>query len=331
MPGAAAQATDPCIATVGDRRVLLSDLIAEVDRQIPLNFYHRRVPPDQMATFRRDAFDKLVVKHLIHLDAEARGLTASDEDLRIEFESALREAGPEYVGLAAAAREALFAEVQSGLLRRVLIRKNEERLVAGVARPSEQMMRTLYEERIAADPTAFMPPREAHFFQIFVAVDPSRIRQEEEPKRAKIEAALAEIRAGKPFATVARIYSEDEFAERGGDIGMQQVDSFRMQALGDVAKTLGVGQTSEIIRSLHGFHLLHCTEEKPPARRTFAEMQPAIEQWLLDEHLKVARARWLAELRGKHAVVLLRSDLLEPPAETPQGRPAEPTPPTKGR
>lgn len=325
----ATPSTDPCIATVGDREVLLSDLIAEVDRQIPLNFYHRRLPTDQMATFRREAFDKLVVKHLIHLDALDRGLAVGDEELRVEFEAALKEAGSEYAALAAAAREALFDEVRPGLEKRVLIRKNEERVTAAIARPTDAMMQSLYDERIAADPTAFMAPREAHYFQIFVGVDPSRIRHEEESKRAKIDAAMAELVAGKPFGTVARIYSEDEFAEKGGDLGMQQVGSFRMQAIGDAAKALGVGETSEVIRSLHGFHILRCTEEKPPARHSFADMRAAIEQWLLEEHLKVARARWLAELRGKHAVVLVRGDLIEgsgdgaatkTPTPTPQGQ-----------
>ena len=326
-PGPATPSADPCIATVGDRQVLLSDLIAEVGRQIPLNFYHRRVPPDQMATFRREAFDKLVVKHLVYLDALARGLTAGDEELRVEFEAALREAGSEYAALAAAAREALFDEVRPSLERRVLIRKNEERLAKGIARPADAMLQSLYDDRIAADPTAFMAPREAHYFQIFVGVDPSRIRHEEESKRAKIYAAMAELRAGKPFGTVARIYSEDEFAEKGGDLGMQQVGSFRMQALGDAAKALGVGETTEVIRSLHGFHILRCTEEKPPARQSFADMRAAIEQWLHEEHLKLARARWLAELRSKHAVVLLRGDLIEPSSDGA----ATSTPPGEGR
>lgn len=310
---------------------MLSDLIAEVDRQIPMNFYHRRVPPDQMATFRREAFDKLVVKHLIHLDALDRGLTVGDEELRVEFEAALKEAGSEYAALAAAARQALFDEVRPGLEKRVLIRKNEERVTAGIARPNDAMMQSLYDERIAADPTAFMAPREAHYFQIFVAVDPSRIRQEEESKRAKIDAAMAELRDGKPFATVARIYSEDEFAEKGGDLGMQQIGSFRMQAIGDAAKALGVGETSEVIRSLHGFHILRCTEEKPPARHSFADMRAAIEQWLLEEHLKVARARWLAELRGKHAVVLLRGELIEGSGDGAATKTPTPTPEGQGQ
>ncbi|MGE3171065.1 MAG: peptidylprolyl isomerase [Planctomycetota bacterium] len=313
--GPAGATPDPVIATVGDQEIRLADLIDEVNRQIPLNFYHRRVPPEQMVQFQREAFDKLVVKHLIHLDALEAGLVAADDELHAEFDAALREAGRDYTGLEAGAKAALFAEVHDALERRVLIRKNEERIAARLPQPDEARMRTLYDDRIAEDPTAFMAPKEAHFFHLFVAVDPARIRVEEAEKRAKIEAALAEVRAGKPFATVARLYSEDEFAAQGGDIGYQQAGSFRMKALGDEAFELQAGQTSAVIRSLHGFHLLHCTDVRPPVRRTFAEMRPAIEQWLRDEHLKLARGRWLAELRGKHPVRLLRPDVLEAQGE----------------
>ena len=38
-----------------------------------------------------------------------------------------------------------------------------------------------------------------------------------EARKERIEAARKEIVEGKPFAEVARLYSEDEFAKKGGE------------------------------------------------------------------------------------------------------------------
>lgn len=326
-PPAETPTADPVIATVRDREIRLSELIEEVDRLIPLNFYHRRVPPDRLAEFQRDAFDRLLVKHLIHMDALESGITASDEEVRAEFESALREAGGAYATLEAGPKEQLFQEVRAALVRRTLIRKNEDQLAAGVPRLEAKQVRSIYDERIAADESAFMAPKEARFLHVFVAVDPSRIAQDEDVKKAKIEAALAEIRQGQPFASIARIYSEDEYAAAGGDIGFQQAGSFRMKSLNEHAFEMNVGETSEVIRSLHGFHLLHCAEIKPPTRHPFEVMRPEIESWLRSEHLSLARGRWLAALRAKYPVQMLRPELLEAQADDPQVAPGKPTTP----
>ncbi|MBI5852260.1 MAG: peptidylprolyl isomerase [Planctomycetes bacterium] len=326
-PPASAPTADPVIATIRDREIRLSELIEEVDRQIPLNFYHRRVPPDQLAEFQRDAFDKLVVKHLIHMDALDSGITADDEEVRAEFESALAEAGGAYQTLEAGPREQLFLEVRAALVRRTLIRKNENQLAARVPKLDEKHVRSIYDERIAADDSAFMAPQEARFHHIFVAVDPSRIAQEEDVKKSKIEAALAEIRQGQSFASIARIYSEDEYAATGGDIGFQQAGSFRMKSLNEHAFEMRVGETSEVIRSLHGFHLLYCAEIKPPARHPFEVMRPEIESWLRSEHLTLARGRWLAALRAKYPVQMLRPELLEAHGDDAQVVPGKATEP----
>lgn len=319
---------DPVLATVGARSLHLSDLVDEVNRQIPLNFYHRRVPAEKMAEFRRTAFDALVEKQLIHLDAVTTGLTASEAELNAEFEAALREAGDAYVRMEGAARTALFEEVRPTLTRRTLIRKSEQRLAARVPKPTAAAVRAVYDERIRADDTAFLAQKEARFFHIFVAVDPSRIRLDEAAKKQRIESALAELQQGKPFADVARAYSEDEYASAGGDLGYQQSGSFRLKAVNDEAFALQKGQTSPILRSLHGFHILYCDDVKPQVRMSFEAMQPAIEQWLHEEHLAAARARWLLDLRQQHPVVLLRPDLLAAPGDAAAPTPAAAPPGT---
>ncbi|URI09754.1 peptidylprolyl isomerase [Aquincola tertiaricarbonis] len=81
-------------------------------------------------------------------------------------------------------------------------------------------------------------------------------------RRAKAEAAMARVKAGEAFATVAREVSEDANRERGGQIGMRPasrlpdvfVNAVANLKAGDVAPTL--------LRTGAGFHILKVVERK---------------------------------------------------------------------
>ena len=310
-PAKAKPTSNPVIAKVGTHEIRLAELVDEVQRLIPLTAYHRRIPPERMEGINREALDKVIVKHLIHLDAVASGLDASAAEVRKEFGAALEKAGAHYARMNSSQREKLLSQLRPSVARRVLIQKNEARHEQTVPKVTTEMVKEIYEERVKEDPTAFMSPKEAHLYHIFVKLDPTQIRTEKGAKKAKIEAALAELRSGKSFSTVARIYSEGEFASKGGDLGFQGEGSFRMTTLNEYAFKLEVGKTSEVIRSLHGYHILYCVETRPPTRIPFEKMRPTIEMWLNKEHAQAARGRWLAKLRSKFPVDVLRPELLK--------------------
>jgi len=105
-----------------------------------------------------------------------------------------------------------------------------------------------------------------HLRQIFIRPRPNAKEATERAwatAREEIDRALARIRAGETFEGVARAMSDAPDAERGGDLGMQpagQLPTFFIEA----AQRLQPGQTSEVIRSEHGLHVvrLEATEQE---------------------------------------------------------------------
>ncbi len=78
---------------------------------------------------------------------------------------------------------------------------------------------------------------------------------DEEAVRKKAEAVLAQAKAGADFAELARQYSEDTSAEKGGDLGLfgrnQMVPEFEAAAF-----ALQEGEVSDLVRSSYGFHII---------------------------------------------------------------------------
>ncbi len=78
-------------------------------------------------------------------------------------------------------------------------------------------------------------------------------------QKQKAEQALAALQSGEDFARVAATYSEAPDALQGGDLGWRNAD--RMPTLfADAVQNLQPGQTSGVIRSGNGFHIVKLRE-----------------------------------------------------------------------
>ena len=79
--------------------------------------------------------------------------------------------------------------------------------------------------------------------------------------RSKAGQALSQLKSGADFAQVAASFSDAEDALKGGDLGWRtsnRIPPLFMNAL----QTMQIGQTTEILRSPNGFHILRLIEKR---------------------------------------------------------------------
>src|SRR6266849_451515 len=106
--------------------------------------------------------------------------------------------------------------------------------------------------------------------------------------RTKAEGVLKELKAGGDFAKLAGKYSDDPgSAKSGGDLGWigrgRTVPEFEKAAF-----SLGKGQTSDLVKSSYGFHIIHVEDKQDAHLKTLAEVKREIEERVKQQ--KVARA-----------------------------------------
>ncbi len=99
-------------------------------------------------------------------------------------------------------------------------------------------------------------------------------------KSKQADALLARLKKGEDFATLAKANSADSSASRGGDLGFfgrgQMVPPFE-----DAAFALQVGETSEVVRTAFGFHLIKLEEIQAAHVKELGEVRGEIEATLL--------------------------------------------------
>jgi peptidyl-prolyl cis-trans isomerase D len=96
--------------------------------------------------------------------------------------------------------------------------------------------------------------------------------------RAKAEGVLKEVKAGGDFATLAGKYSDDPgSAKSGGELGWvgrgRTVPEFEKAAY-----SLGKGQTSDLVKSSYGFHIIHVEDKQEAHLKLLAEVKSEIEE-----------------------------------------------------
>jgi peptidyl-prolyl cis-trans isomerase D len=106
--------------------------------------------------------------------------------------------------------------------------------------------------------------------------------------RAKAEGVLKELKAGGDFAKLAEKYSDDPgSAKTGGELGWigrgRTVPEFEKAAF-----SLGKGQTSDLVKSSYGFHIIHVEDKQEAHLKTLAEVKSEIEEKVKQQ--KIARA-----------------------------------------
>jgi len=106
--------------------------------------------------------------------------------------------------------------------------------------------------------------------------------------RKKAEDVLKEVKAGGDFAKLAEKYSDDPgSAKNGGELGWigrgRTVPEFEKSAF-----SLAKGQTSDLVKSSYGFHIIRVEDKQDAHLKTLAEVKGEIEEKVRQQ--KVARA-----------------------------------------
>jgi len=109
-----------------------------------------------------------------------------------------------------------------------------------------------------------------------------------EEARQKAEDVLKQLRTGGDFAKLAEKYSEDTSGKSGGELGWLGRGRIPDPNLEKAAFSLAKGQTSDLIRSSYGFHIIQVEDKHEAHVKLLAEVKSEIQEKVKEQ--KVARA-----------------------------------------
>jgi peptidyl-prolyl cis-trans isomerase SurA len=296
-PAAAAERLERIVARVNDSIITQSALDARVEmaRKDPT------APPDEKKV-RIAVLEQMIRDRLIEDKAAVLELSASEAEVdealdRVKEQYGLKSDEDFNRALASngMTREGLRGQLrQSILTNKVLSREVPAAL-------TDDVVRTEYER---VKEKLYGVPEKATVSEIVVRFDP-RDSSSQEAARARIAESQARLKAGTPFADVAREISEGPSRDRGGALGVV--------SRGDLSPELDAavfgGDLSQPVVSRDAIHLLAVTAREKSGFRPFDDVKEEIRKRMSEEIYDKKFNEYLRDLRKAAFVKIFDADL----------------------
>ncbi|MBK6743561.1 MAG: peptidylprolyl isomerase [Hydrogenophilales bacterium] len=255
---AAPQSVDHIVAVVNDAVITQYELNTQVQRITAQLARNTPTPPPRRA-LEKQVLERMITEKSLLQTAEAtniridnaalnRALTrlASQNNMDLpDFKAALEKEGQDY----AAFREQVRNEM-------TITRLREREVDAKIIVTESEL------DNFLANPSLNMDHQtEYNLAHILIlapeGATPEKLRELQD-KAAK---ALAELNGGANFAQVSAIYSDAQNAMQGGTLGWRP-EAKLPSLFASAVKSLAAGETTPVLRSANGFHILRVIDKR---------------------------------------------------------------------
>lgn len=214
---------------------------------------------------RQQVLDWLIEQKLMEQAAAQAGITVSDQEVDAAIQSLIQEVG----------QETFNQRLQSEGLALEQMR--------------EELRQEMIASRMVAQVVAQVPVRTEHIHARHILVS-----TQEEAQRL-----LAQLQAGADFGTLAQTYSQDASTrDMGGDLGTFPRGILTSSEVEAAAFALQPGQTSGIVQSALGYHIIQVLDRIPDMEISAENLRllqdKAVRQWLDDLWSRAEVQRYVA-------------------------------------
>ncbi|UCH23757.1 MAG: SurA N-terminal domain-containing protein [Deltaproteobacteria bacterium] len=256
-------------------------ILFELRRRILNQLIDEKLTDQQLKRYNITASEKEIDTAIESTKEMAR---ITDEDLRAELASQ---------GLT---MEDYRKQVKEQLLRRRLINLEiKSKIVI-----TQEDVKAYYESNF----DSYRGEKKYHLRNIIMAVPPMASDEEKQAVFLRMEDVLAQLKQGKNFAALAKIYSQSSLASEGGDLGFFRLDELSPQLKFEIQK-LKTGEFTPIIDTDMGYQILFVEAMDEIPGKTLEEVSPEITDKLYSQIVDKKYQAWLEDLRSRSHIKII--------------------------
>jgi len=191
-------------------------------------------------------------------------------------------------------------ELETIARKDIVINKLLEKEVAPDVKVTDDEMKKFYDENMEKFKTAEMV-KASH---ILVGVDEKASAEEKAKAKEKAEAILKRVKGGEDFAEIAKKESTCPSGKQGGDLGAfgkgQMVPEFEK-----VAFSLKPGETSGIVETQFGFHIIKLTEKREAGYMKIEDVKERLQEFLVSQKRVKAFGDYVEKLKKEAKIEIM--------------------------
>jgi len=271
-----AKSTADLAATVNGKDITVNEL----DKQFTARTEGANPPPapDEIQDAKMQLLDQMINDEILVQLAAKENLTASDAEVALKYNEFKTQYTDEAFAEQLKKQKLTPDDIKKQLRMTQSIEKLVNKEITSKINVTEAEIKDFYDK----NKETFNPPPGYHLLHILVTPAPEievRNLKQDDAKSpaealAKAQRLLREIQSGQDFAVVARDYSEDyNSVAAGGDINFQTIEALSNidPRLGEIVKSMKVGETSPVVPSRFGFHIVKLVEKDPGGQKLLSD------------------------------------------------------------
>ena len=235
------------------------------------------VPPDQRDRVYRGVLDQMIGFRLLIQETKNRKLAVTDAEIdkriaQIRSRFPTEEAFTQTLKQQNVTVEQLRTDARNDMLVGNMLQAE----VAPKVAVTPEQVNDFYQK----NPDQFQQPERVRASHILVGFPQNADEAAKKEARTKAAEILKEVKAGKDFAALAKQHSADPGSgANGGDLGFFQQGQM-VPAFDTAAFSMKPGQTSDLVETEFGVHIIRVAERQPARTVPIDEVRPQIQQYL---------------------------------------------------
>ena len=181
----------------------------------------------------------------------------------------------------------------------ILISRLVEMQVSSAAAVGERSVRKYYRK----NKKIFWVPEKMTLSHIMLIMGSDSSDKERKLQEKTAEEILRRIQAGENFSKLAKKYSNDVSAHSGGQLGVVG-RGMMLPEFEKAAFDLKVGEVSNIVKTVNGFHIIKCDNIIPGYTKEFKLVKSEIKKILSSEKREKKYQEWMSELKKKSFITV---------------------------
>lgn len=251
-----------------------------------------KIDDAQLKTLKMEVLDNLINRELLNQESKKEKVAITDQQINDKLASIKqRFKGEEEFKKMLDQIKMTEPQIKTQLKEDLAIQELINKQVVDKVNVTDKDIQVYYD----AHPEAFKHPEQMKASHILVQVDPKADAAQKAAAHKKIEEIQQKLKKGGDFATLAKEYSDCPSKAKGGDLGYfskgQMVKPFE-----DAVMALKPGETSGIVETQFGYHIIKLTDKKPEGIMPLAEVKGQVGQYLKQEKIKKDLKAYLAGL-----------------------------------
>jgi peptidyl-prolyl cis-trans isomerase C len=253
----------------------------------------QQIPDAQMPKVENSILDTLIVDELLFQESKKKEIKVKPETVTEQLMT-VKKRFPSEAEFSKILEENNMTEskLRENIKRGMAIQQLLDKEVNQKVKITDEEGKTFYD----TNPQFFLQPERVKASHILIKVDEGASEEKKAEARKKIEDIQQKVRKGEDFAALAKTYSEGPSAPKGGDLDYfgrgQMVKPFE-----DVAFSLKPNETSEIVETRFGYHLIKVVDKQPEKTIAYADVKDRINKYLKDQKLKTERLLYFDKLK----------------------------------